>query len=225
MERNPQDPGRSPVDAGKTPSRFDEAAPQWDANPTRVALARAVGAAITQALPIQPDWRALDYGAGTGLLTLTIQPHVASVVALDSSKGMLEQLIHKVGAAGIANVQIRQWDIESQPFPETDFDLIISSMTLHHVRDVPLVLGRLAAALKPGGWLAAADLDTEDGTFHGQANDVFHQGFERRQMSAWLTAAGLGQGPLRDAPRVIKPASTGELRDYGVFLAIGQKGV
>jgi len=30
-------------------------------------------------------------------------------------------------------------------------------MTLHHIKDVAVVLGRLHAALKPGGWLAAAD--------------------------------------------------------------------
>jgi trans-aconitate methyltransferase len=102
--------------------------------------------------------------------------------------------------------------------------LVFSSMTLHHVRDVPLVLGRLAGALKSGGWLAAADLDPEDGSFHGQAGDVFHRGFERSQVAGWLQAAGLGKVRVLDAHTVTKPASTGEERRYGVFLAVGRKG-
>ncbi len=64
-------------------SRFDPAAAEWDNNPGRVNLARAVGEGIERAIPLEPNWRVLDYGAGTGLLTLNLQPRVASLVALD----------------------------------------------------------------------------------------------------------------------------------------------
>jgi ubiquinone/menaquinone biosynthesis C-methylase UbiE len=206
----------------KTLSRFDEAAQQWDNNPTRVELAGAVGAAIQQTIPIKPHWRALDYGAGTGLLSLNLQPHVASLMALDSSTGMLEKLGQKISACGIKNVEPRLWNLEVEPFPETGFDLVVSSMTLHHLRDVPLVLKRLAAVIRPGGWLAAADLETEDGTFHGDADGVFHHGFAREQMLGWLGEAGFAQVQLKSAHTISKPDSTGELRKYGVFLAIAR---
>jgi ubiquinone/menaquinone biosynthesis C-methylase UbiE len=205
-------------------SHFDEAAAQWDSDPAHVDLARAVGVAVARAVPIQPDWRALDYGAGTGLLTLNLQPRVASMVALDSSTGMLQKLAQKLAAAGIGNVQTRLWNLETEPFPEDGFDLVVSSMTLHHVRDVPLVFRRLAALLKPGGWLAAADLDSEDGSFHSHGDGVFHQGFERSQVAEWLTNAGLTRVSVNDAHSMIKPSSTGDMRAYGVFLAVGKKG-
>jgi len=205
-------------------SRFDEAAAQWDNNPGRVNLARAVGEAIGRAVPFQPDWRALDYGAGTGLLTLNLQPRVASVVALDSYMGMLEKLMQKLAAAAITNVQTRHWDLEAKPFPEIDFDLVVSSMTLHHLRNVPLVFSRLAEILKPGGWLAVSDLDTEDGSFHGQAEDVFHHGFARGQVAEWLANARLRWVSVTDAHCMSKPDSTGQVRTYGVFLAVAQKG-
>ncbi len=204
-------------------SRFDEAAAQWDSNPGRVDLARAVGAAIARAIPLQPGWRVLDCGAGTGLLTLNLQPRVGSMLALDSSAGMLEKLAQKLAAAAITNVQTRHWDLEAKPFPEADFDLVVSSMTLHHLRNVPLVFSRLAHVLKPGGWLAVADLDTEDGSFHGQANDVFHHGFERAQIAEWLSNARLRWVSVRDAHSMSKPDSTGQMRSYGIFLAVGQK--
>jgi ubiquinone/menaquinone biosynthesis C-methylase UbiE len=205
-------------------SRFDESAAQWDDNPARVDLARAVSVEICRAIPLQPNWRVLDFGAGTGLLTLNLQPRVGSMVALDSSTGMLEKLLQKLTNAGIENVQTRHWNLEAQPFSETGFDLVVSSMTLHHLRHVPLVLSRLAALLKPGGWLAAADLDIEDGSFHGHSDDVFHQGFERRQIGEWLASAGFTHVLVSDAHSLIKPSSTGQLRAYGVFLAVAQKG-
>jgi ubiquinone/menaquinone biosynthesis C-methylase UbiE len=205
-------------------SRFDEAAAQWDNNPGRVDLARAVGEAIGCTIPLQPGWRVLDYGAGTGLLTLNLQPRVASMVALDSSTAMLEKLTQNLAAATISNVQTRHWDLEAQPFPEPGFDLVVSSMTLHHLRNAPLVLSRLAAILEPGGWLAVADLDSEDGSFHGQADDVFHHGFERGQIAEWLTNARLKWISVSDAHSMSKLSSTGEVRSYGIFLAMGQKG-
>lgn len=204
-------------------SRFDLAAALWDQNPTRVQLARAVGAAISRAVPLQPTWRACDYGAGTGLLTLNLVPHVASILALDFSSGMLETLAQKLAAAGIHNVQTRQWNLEQAPFPETGFDFVASSMTFHHLRDVPLVLRRLAALLKPGGWLAAADLDTEDGSFHSDAEGVFHHGFDRRQMAVWFTSAGFTDVQISDAHAFHKPDAAGQLRPYGVFLARGRR--
>ena len=223
LERNPSS-GRQIRRILTMASRFDEAAAQWDNNPGRVDLARAVGEAIGRAVPFQPDWRALDYGAGTGLLTLNLQPRVAAMVALDSSTAMLEKLTQKLAAAAITNVQTRHWDLEAKPFPETGFDLVVSSMTLHHLRNVPLVFSRLAEILKPGGWLAVADLDTEDGSFHGQADDVFHHGFERGQIAEWLANARLKWVSLTDAHSMSKPDSTGQVRSYGIFLAVAQKG-
>ena len=93
-------------------SRFDEAAAQWDNNPGRVELARAVGEAIGRAIPFQPGWSALDYGAGTGLLTLNLQPRVASMVALDSSTGMLEKLTQKLAAAASFCVNFSNMPVE-----------------------------------------------------------------------------------------------------------------
>jgi len=135
----------------KQRSRFDEEAGQWDQNPGRVEVARAVGTLICRRISLQSNWRVLDYGAGTGLLTLCIQPFVAEITALDTSDGMTAELRRKLATAHIENVQVRLWDLGAEPYPDSDFDLVVSSMTMHHIANVPLVSKRMAEALRPGG--------------------------------------------------------------------------
>ncbi len=204
-------------------SHFDQQAAQWDNNLTRVELARAVGTAMLSVLPVQRNWGVLDYGAGTGLVTLQLQPLVKSILAMDSSVGMLETLRQKLTAGGIENVNTLKWDLEAQPYSERQFELVASSMTFHHIQDIPLVLSRMGKLLKPGGWLAFADLDTEDGSFHGDLPGVFHKGFARPQVSEWLAGAGFIDISIRDAHQLRKPDQFGQLWNYSVFLAVGQK--
>ena len=57
-------------------ARFDRAAAQWDNNPMRVARSKTVAESIRQAVPLRTDMQVLDFGAGTGLLTLALHPFV-----------------------------------------------------------------------------------------------------------------------------------------------------
>jgi ubiquinone/menaquinone biosynthesis C-methylase UbiE len=77
-------------------NRFDEAATTWDEQPRRVTLARAVADEITRQIPLSRDIDVLDFGCGTGLLTLALPPFVRSVTGADTSAGMLEVLRRKV---------------------------------------------------------------------------------------------------------------------------------
>jgi hypothetical protein len=67
-----------------------------------------------------------------------------------------------------------------------------------------------------------ADLDLEDGSFHGKADDVFHHGFDRGQVAGWLTSDGLAHVSVKDAHWLNK-ASASETRDYSILLAAGHK--
>jgi ubiquinone/menaquinone biosynthesis C-methylase UbiE len=200
-------------------ARFDRVAAEWDSNPTRVNLARAVVDAIRSAVPLSPSLRGMDFGAGTGLVTLGLLPHVASLTAVDASPEMLRVLDQKLQALGIGNVFTLACDIARAPLPTAQFDLIVSSMTLHHLPDVPGVLRRLRPSLRPGGWIALADLDAEDGSFHADMTGVYHRGFARTQIQDWLGEAGFTDAALRDAHRISRPGADGRERTYGVFLA------
>ena len=212
-------------DSGKEQvrDRFDRVAADWDANPVRVALARAVADAIRKAVALRPDMTAMDFGAGTGLVTLGLLPYVGSLTAVDASGEMLRVLDEKLRARQIENVHTMLCETAKTPLPVAAFDLIVSSMVLHHIPDVPQALQRLHPCLRTGGWIALADLDTEDGTFHTDATGVFHRGFARDEVCRWLQRAGFVDATARDAHRIVRPSPDGKAREYPVFLVTGRR--
>jgi ubiquinone/menaquinone biosynthesis C-methylase UbiE len=206
-----------------TTSIFDQRATDWDNNPGRIALAQHIAAAMLRAVPFASTWRVLDCGAGTGLLTLNLLPHVAEICATDSSTVMLEQLRKKLAVVGIRNVTALPWDAEAEPCPESGFDLVCSSMVLHHLRDVPAALKRMADALRPGGWLAVADLEAEDGSFHPDPAGVHHHGFAPEHITHGLAAAGCADINIQTAYTLSKPDASGRERRYPIFLATARR--
>jgi len=203
-------------------TRFDEKAAEWDANPARVALARGVVAAIRAAVPLRPDMRVMDFGAGTGLISLGLLPEVAEVTAVEASGEMLRVLGEKVKALGVANLHTLACDVGAAALPSGHFDLIVSSMVLHHLPDVPKVLAHVRPALRPGGWIALADLDSEDGTFHADPTGIYRNGFERAEVCRWLEGAGFARAVSREAYRITRPGADGAMRTYPVFLVTAQ---
>jgi ubiquinone/menaquinone biosynthesis C-methylase UbiE len=198
--------------------RFDQAASTWDEDPARVGLARAVAEQILRRIGQTSNMDVLDFGCGTGLLTLALQPHVSSVTGADSSAGMLGVLEQKVQALGLESVRPYLLD-DAHPLASAgSFDLIASSMTLHHVRDLPELFRTFRSLLRAGGRVALADLDSEDGTFHDPGvTDVHHLGFERGYIRGLLSAAGFDD--LHDATAFVHRRHD---REYPVFLITGR---
>lgn len=205
-------------------ARFDQAAAQWEANPGRVALAKGVVAAIRNAVPLRSDMEVMDFGAGTGLVTLGVLPYVARVTAADASPEMLRVLDGKRRELAIDNVQTLLCDIATTPLPQAAFDVIVSSMVLHHLADVPQVFKRLRSCLRPGGWIAVADLDTEDGSFHSDPTGVFHHGFDRADVVRWLEGAGFTSATAGEAYRMVRATPDAAPRTYPIFLAVARAG-
>jgi ubiquinone/menaquinone biosynthesis C-methylase UbiE len=196
---------------------FDKAAATWDEEPRRVQLARDVAAAIIAEAEPDSETDALDFGCGTGLLTLLLQPHVRSITGVDTSRGMLEVLERKVREWNLSNVRTCHIDAASRRQPEGAYHLIVSSMTLHHVADLLPLFRMLYGLLLPGGVLCVADLDREDGSFHDDATGVFHFGFDRAEVMRQLAAAGFTDVRAATAA-VIRKSSPARTRDYTVFL-------
>jgi len=202
---------------------FDEEAAKWDANPAVVKLANDVADAIIREASLSRDMDVLDFGCGTGLVTLRLQPLVKSVTGADSSKGMLGVLEEKSSARRLPNVRTRLVDLEKGGCIEGEFHLLVSSMTMHHVKDTAALFQQWYELLHPGGLLAAADLDAEDGSFHLNNTGVFHFGFDREQLKTLLIKTGFHNIRAVTAATMTRDVAGGGKREFPVFLIMGRK--
>jgi len=135
---------------------------------------------------------------------------------------MLDVLMRKVRERGIANVVGRFIDLERQQL-DGSYDLIVSSMTLHHVHDVAALIGSLVQMLNPGGWLALADLESEDGGFHDDPTGVYHRGFDREFLSSVCAENSLTDIRVITAATIDKSKGSGGRRLYPVLLCLARK--
>ena len=208
---------------GMKPRNFNEAASSWDDEPRRVRLASEVAECVKKEVAVTGEMTVLDYGCGTGLVTLCLQPLVRSITGADLSDGMLEILRGKIEARGLTNVKAVLLDPDREIFPAESFDLVVSSMTLHHVENVARLLADFHRVLRSGGVLAVADLDAEDGSFHGHGLAAAHSGFDRDRMRGMLEEAGFREIREVTAATIEKPDARDIIRPYTVFLMTARK--
>jgi tRNA (cmo5U34)-methyltransferase len=215
------DPEQIPAENVK---RFDDAAADWENNPQRVALACRVAEAIQQTIPLSGTMEVLEYGCGTGMVSRALSPHVAKIIAVDTSPQMLEVLHRKATEEKIGNIEPLVFDLTRKPLPNRHVDLVMSSMTLHHIPDFEALLQRFFAILKPGGYLAVADLVSEDGSFHEDNSGVAHHGINPKTVRTILQKNGGRNIGVQEIHAIEKPRESGTRRQmYPVFLAWCQK--
>jgi predicted TPR repeat methyltransferase len=203
---------------------FDQKAATWDDEPRRVKLAREVAAGIINTANPTEAMDAMDFGCGTGLLTLFLQPNLRTIDGVDSSRGMLDVLERKARERGLTNVRPVHCAVERGERPAGPYHLVVSSMTLHHVAELAPLFRLFHDLLLPGGTLCVADLDKEDGTFHDDQTGVQHFGFERHDVIKILAEAGF-TGFRDDTIAVIEKSSPDKTRTYPVFLICAKKPV
>ena len=202
---------------------FDKEAASWDDVPARVELAHDVADAIANEITLTSDMDVLDFGCGTGLVTLQLQPFVRSITGIDSSQGMLDVLRTKIENRKLNNVRIQYRDIERGDMLERSYNLVVSSMTLHHIRKTGPLLEQFHGICAPGGYLCIADLDPDNGRFHENNDGIFHPGFDRAVLRRDVAEAGFDDIRDRTAAKIIKMGTDGENRTFTVFLITGRK--
>jgi ubiquinone/menaquinone biosynthesis C-methylase UbiE len=197
---------------------FDERAKEWD-TPDRIERAAMVASAVRAAVPLSPEMRAIEIGAGTGLLGLHFAGELGSLLLTDPSLGMLEVATEKIRRGGLTNVSATRYDLLADPAPPGPFDLLLSLLVLHHLDDTSAAFRATFGLLAPGGRLALADLDSEDGTFHdSDAEGIHHLGFDRERVAALARAAGFVDLGFSTATEIEKDGRT-----YPVFLLTARR--
>ncbi len=202
---------------------FDKEAASWDENPARVKLAKDVAHAISKQIVLTPEMDIMDFGCGTGLLTLQLQPFVRSVTGVDSSQGMLNIFNMKIAKLKLNNIRAVSADLDRGDTLTGNYDAVISNMTLHHIKETESLFAQFHKITAPGGYLGIADLDLDNGQFHNDNTGVFHFGFDRTALRRIFTEAGFDNVRDTDAAEVVKPGINGEMRRFTVFLMTGRK--
>jgi len=202
---------------------FDKAAASWDENPGRVKMAKDVARTISGQVDLKPDMDIMDFGCGTGLLSIELLPLVRSVTGVDSSQGMLDIFNKKIAGLKLKDVSTALVDLDRGDTLTGSYDVVVSSMTLHHIREIGSLFDQFYNVTPPGGYLCIADLDPDDGMFHSDNTGVFHFGFDRTAMRKIFIETGFGNVQDVTAAEMAKPAGNGEMRRFTVFLMVGQK--
>lgn len=207
----------------KTNSRFDQDAASWDAKEYRIKMAGNVTEAIRNEVILNSGMDLMDFGCGTGLVSLPMAAEAGSLSGVDNSAGMLEVFLTKAAEMNLPNVKSLNLNLGDGDTLPGSYDLILSSMAFHHVKDISSLIRLLVDALNPGGYLCIADLDSENGLFHADNTGVYHFGFDRENMMELFRLSGLNEVRACTASNMPRTGNDGVERDFPIFLITGVK--
>ncbi|QSZ42087.1 methyltransferase domain-containing protein [Sulfurimonas aquatica] len=194
---------------------FEEKSKTWDKGDVQVNGAKKIANAIRENINLTTEMDILDFGVGTGLLGFEIAKSVKKVYGVDMSLSMLKKLEEKNTPE--LSIEAVCQDIVKEPLDQT-FHGIVSSMTLHHVENLEGFFKSIYNNIEENGFIAIADLEKEDGTFHSDNTGVFHFGFHEKELCQAVETAGFKNIAFKNINTINKPH-----RDFGVFLITAQK--
>ena len=195
---------------------FEHKAGNYEQDEDRVTNVENIANSILDNVHFDKGMSIMDFGSGTGLLLERVAPFVKKITAVDISSSMNKQLNEKRKYLG-CELEIIEMDLSKTKL-EKKFDGIISSMTMHHIENIQAMFNDFYSLLNENGFIAIADLDSEDGSFHTEDTGVFHFGFDRKIFLNTAVAAGFRNVKITTASIDHKPQG-----DYPVFLLTGNK--
>ncbi len=165
--------------------KFDAIASRYD-TPERIEMAKIIANAIRAGVTDGAGKDAMDYGCGTGLVGMELLGDFRSVLFIDASANMVEQVERKIVEANAPNAKARCYDFETGLPVGIRSDYIIVVNTLIHIKEIETVLRRLFTALHAEGHLLIVDFDKTEAVV---SQDV-HNGFDQRDLAGTLRKTG-----------------------------------
>jgi cyclopropane fatty-acyl-phospholipid synthase-like methyltransferase len=195
---------------------FKHKSNDYEKDKNRVNNVQNIANAILNEITFDKSMNIMDFGSGTGLLLEKIAPCVKKITAIDMSSSMNKKLNEK---KDILDCELEILEINlTKTKLEYKFDSIISSMTLHHIKDIKELFQIFYNLLNENGTIALADLDIEDGSFHTEDTGVHHFGFDRDEIVKLAQDIGFKNVVIQSASVAYKPHGA-----YPIFLLTGSK--
>ncbi|PGT83875.1 MULTISPECIES: class I SAM-dependent methyltransferase [Bacillaceae] len=170
---------------------FEEMAKRYDTQ-ERMELANVIVKEVRSKLQNSQAKSLIDYGSGTGLVSLELSDLVDSVLLVDSSKEMLEVAKAKIALKGITNANVLYSDF-TQETPELKADIVFMSLVLLHIPDTKKILQELFNILNNGGELIIVDFDKNNKIHHQKV----HNGFSHEELKKTLSEVGFKSAEMK----------------------------
>lgn len=156
--------------------RFDQIAQKYD-DPERIHLAHIITQAITQQIKDTNYQTLLDYGGGTGLVTLNIAEYFEAVTLMDASPQMVDIFEHKVSDLNQTSINTLVGDVllDDTILNHKNYDVIVLSLVLLHSGNYQLLLQKLYNQLNSGGMIILVDFDKNENIYHPKVYNGFEQ--------------------------------------------------
>jgi ubiquinone/menaquinone biosynthesis C-methylase UbiE len=110
--------------------------------------------------PLRPDTRVLDVACGTGNLAVVAARRGCVVSGIDIASNLIAQARSRAAAEGL-RVDFREGDVEALPFPDPQFDLVVSMFGVMFTPQPDVIVAELRRVTKPGGRIALANWTPE----------------------------------------------------------------
>ena len=198
-------------------SSFDARAREWDKDKMHMERSVAIAAELEKMIPLNHSMKALEYGAGTGILGFLLKDRFSEITLMDNSQEMINVCIEKSEYHKTKHIVPIWFDLEHREF-DGKFDIIYNQMVLHHVNDYEAIINTFYSLLNSEGFLAIADLYTEDGSFHGPDVKV-HLGFDPDELTVILKRAGFKNIEYKTCFEIKRESG----KKFPVFLLVAQK--
>ncbi|WP_026909105.1 class I SAM-dependent methyltransferase [Paucisalibacillus globulus] len=163
---------------------FEQLASRYDTE-ERKALAKVIVKEVRTELENSKSKSLIDYGSGTGLISLEFPELVDSILLVDSSEQMLEVAKGKIVRNGITNATVLYSDF-TQETPERKADIVLMSLVLLHIPDTNKILQEMFNLLNSGGKLIIVDFDKNNKIYHPKV----HNGFSHEELKQNLSEVG-----------------------------------
>ena len=203
-------------------NHFDNVAQNWDQNQTHIKRTQSIAEELRKIITAKENQSALEFGAGTGLLSISLRDLFSEITLMDSSSEMVRIANEKLAKENINHLKPIFFDLEIEDYTLKKFDIVFSQMALHHVSDIDSMISKFYQLLNPGGLLAIADLYKEDGTFH-EFDFNGHKGFDPDELSKVFEKSGFRNISYKPCYELIKTEGPNKGKSYYIFLLTGKK--
>lgn len=163
---------------------FEQMAKRYDTE-ERMGLAKVIVKQVRPELLNSKSKSLIDYGSGTGLVSLECSDLVDSILLVDSSEQMLEVAKAKITHKGITNAKVLFSDF-TQETPGLKADIVLLSLVLLHIPDTHKILQELFNILNDDGKLIIIDFDKNEKISHPKV----HNGFLHEELKSKLSEVG-----------------------------------